>query len=78
MEIKKNYNENTLGNVMKEQKNAEDLIREILSKICPMHGTQGNIEIKQNGEITVSACCEDSHSLIKNIIYSFKQNTSKT
>ena len=69
MLIKKTYNEKIFENTKKIHRNAEDLIREILSKMCPLHGTHANIEIKQEWEITISACCEEFHELLEKIIY---------
>jgi hypothetical protein len=69
MLIKKVYDEKIFENIKKSQRSVEDLIREILSKMCPSHGLHANIEIKQEWEITISACCEEFHELLGKIIY---------
>ena len=63
---------------MQVQRNAEDLVREILSKVCPHHGLHANMELSQKGSLTILACCEEFHSLIEKIIYDFEQRPDKT
>jgi hypothetical protein len=46
----------------------EDLIREILSKICPFHGKHPTVEIHEAGKMNILACCEEFHEFIQNII----------
>lgn len=36
----------------------EELIREIISKICPFHGKHPTIELQETGQVNISACCE--------------------
>jgi len=74
MLIKKTYDEKIFENIKKSQRNSEDLIREILSKMCSLHGTHANIAIKRGWELTVSACCEEFHELLRKIIYDFSKD----
>ena len=74
MLIKKTYDEKVFENIKKSQRNTEDLIREILSKMCPLHGTHADIAIKQNWELTISACCGEFHELLGKIIYGFSRD----
>jgi hypothetical protein len=46
----------------------EELIREIVSKICPFHGKHPTVEIHETGQMNISACCLDFQELIQNII----------
>lgn len=52
-----------------DQRSKEELIKEILSKLCPFHGLRANIEFDANWEITVSTCCGEFHELISKIIH---------
>jgi hypothetical protein len=46
----------------------EEIIREIISKMCPFHGLHPFVDIHEHGPINVSACCEEFHEYIRNII----------
>jgi hypothetical protein len=45
----------------------EDLMREILSKMCPYHGKHPNIELDSNWKLTVSACCNEFKEMMETI-----------
>jgi len=48
----------------------EELVREIVSKLCPFHGTRATVNMHVTGEIEISACCKEFQiflgTLIKN------------
>jgi hypothetical protein len=46
----------------------EELIREILSKICSFHGKHPTVEIQAAGQLKISACCEEFRKQIGNIV----------
>ncbi|MEP6947946.1 MAG: hypothetical protein ABI863_01665 [Ginsengibacter sp.] len=46
----------------------EELIREIISKMCPLHGKHANVEIHEEGQINISACCAEFHEQMEKII----------
>ena len=46
----------------------EDLIREILSKLCPFHGKHPTVKMHAGGRMDILACCEEFHEFIQNII----------
>lgn len=46
----------------------EDLIREILSKMCPFHGKHPTVEIHEVGQMNISACCEEFRKQIGDIV----------
>lgn len=46
----------------------EELIREIVSKVCPSHGKHPVVEIHESGQMNISACCDEFHQQIENII----------
>ena len=48
--------------------NTEDLIREIVSKICPFHGKHPAVEIHETGQMNISACCEEFREQMGNIV----------
>ncbi|MEP6951366.1 MAG: hypothetical protein ABI863_18900 [Ginsengibacter sp.] len=54
--------------------NTEDLIREIISKMCPFHGKHPIVEIHEVGEMNVSACCDEFLEQIGKIINVQLQN----
>ena len=43
----------------------EELVREIVSKICPFHGMHPKVTIPECGPVHVSACCEEFHQFIE-------------
>ena len=47
--------------------NTEDVIREILSKICSLHGKHPGIEIEKDWQLNISACCPEFHEQMENI-----------
>ena len=46
----------------------EELIKEIVSKMCPFHGRHPTVEIYESGQMNISACCEKFHDQIEKII----------
>jgi hypothetical protein len=38
---------------------AENVIREIVSKMCRLHGRHPTVEINKEGQINISACCDE-------------------
>jgi hypothetical protein len=78
MQTKIIYNTEILKDIMNVERTAEDLVREILGKMCPYHGLRANVEMSKKELLTVSACCEEFHALIKKIIYDFEQRPNKT
>jgi hypothetical protein len=46
----------------------EDLIREIVSKMCPCHGKHPTVEIHQTFQVSISACCEEFNDFIQKIM----------
>jgi hypothetical protein len=48
--------------------NTEDLVREIMSKMCPFHGKYPVVEISEVGQMNISACCDEFHQQIGNIV----------
>ena len=53
----------------------EELMREILSKMCPYHGRHPNITLDKEWKLTVSACCNEFKEMIEAIKKNF-ENTS--
>lgn len=47
----------------------EEIIREVVSKVCPFHGKHANVQIHEAGKINISACCAEFHELMENIIF---------
>ena len=58
---------------MIHQLNTEDIIREILSKMCSLHGKHPNVEINKHLQLSVSACCEEFREQMENIIKDFRK-----
>jgi hypothetical protein len=58
--------------------NTEDIIREILSKMCPLHGKHANVEIKKDWQLNISACCREFHEQMENIIKDFQKKGEDT
>jgi hypothetical protein len=54
--------------------NTEDLIREIVSKVCPFHGKHPVVEIREVGKMNISACCDEFLEQIGNIVNVELQN----
>jgi hypothetical protein len=46
----------------------EDLIREIISKICSFHGKHPTVEIHEGSQMNISACCEEFREQMRNIV----------
>ena len=46
----------------------EELIREIISKICPFHGKHPTVDIYDAGKINISACCKEFLEQMENIV----------
>jgi hypothetical protein len=53
--------------------NTEDTIREILSKMCSLHGKHANIEINKDNQVSVTACCQEFQEQMENIIKDFQK-----
>ena len=53
--------------------NTEDIIREILSKMCSPHGKHANVEINKDWQLSVSACCSEFREQMENIIKDFRK-----
>ena len=53
--------------------NTENIMREILSKMCSLHGKHPNIEITEDWKLTISACCNEFHEQMENIIKDFQE-----
>lgn len=47
---------------------SEELIREIVSKICPFHGKKANVNINEGGEIEITACCKEFQGFLETLI----------
>jgi hypothetical protein len=58
--------------------NTEEAIREILSKMCPLHGKHANVEIKKDNQLSVSACCHEFREQMENIIKDFQKKGEDT
>ena len=52
----------------------EELIREIVSKMCPFHGKHPVVEIHRAGQMDISACCEEFRKQMVNIVNSEFKN----
>jgi hypothetical protein len=52
----------------------EELIREIISKICPFHGKHPIVEIHKAGGMDISVCCEEFRGQIARIVNGDSQN----
>ena len=52
--------------------NIEDIIREVLSKICSLHGKHPNIEIGKDYKLNISACCQEFHGQLEDIIKDYQ------
>ena len=50
----------------------EDIIREILSKMCPFHGKHPDIEIDTNWKLKVSACCPEFKGMMESLHRDFE------
>ena len=50
----------------------EDLMREILSKLCPYHGKHPNILLDKDWKLTVSACCIEFKDMMEAIKKNFE------
>ena len=48
--------------------NTEDIVREIINKICPYHATHPTVQIPEIGQMDISACCEEFLTQIENIV----------
>ena len=46
----------------------EELIREIVSKKCPFQGKLPTVEIREPGQMNISACCEEFREQMGNIM----------
>ena len=53
----------------------EELIREIVSKMCPFHGKHPTVNIHEAGQMNISTCWEEFHKLVENIIPGRLQNS---
>ncbi len=71
MQAKTKYNRNLFVEILKSQRLTEQLIQEILSKACPLHGLHANIKISNGWDITTVSCCEDLNKLTGYIIHYF-------
>ena len=58
--------------------NTEDIIREILSKMCSLHGKHANVEINKDNQLSVSACCYEFREQMENIIRDFQKREENT
>ena len=57
--------------------NTENIIREILSKTCSLHGKHPNVEINKDWQLSISACCQEFHDQMENIIKDFQKRENK-
>lgn len=71
MQVKTIYDKSLFVEILKSQRHTEQLIQEILSKVCPIHGSHANIQIKEGWEINTITCCEDFDKLIDHIVNYF-------
>lgn len=55
----------------------EDLMREILSKMCPYHGKHPNITFDRNWKLTVSACCNEFKEMMETIKRNFENKPDR-
>jgi hypothetical protein len=46
----------------------EELIREIVSKICPFHGKKPIINMREGTEFEISTCCNEFKGFLVNMI----------
>lgn len=46
----------------------EEVIREIVSKVCPFHGKHATVKVRDTGHIIIAACCDEFHSQMENIV----------
>ena len=51
----------------RRQRESEDFIREVLTKVCPLHGKHANVHIDENWRINITACCNELNQLLKTI-----------
>lgn len=58
--------------------NTEDIIREILSKMCSLHGKHANVEINKDNQLSISACCPEFQEQMENIIKDFQKREEDT
>ena len=57
----------------------EELIREIVSKICPFHGKRATVNMHEAGEIEISACCKEFHVFLETLgKYKFQKGIDKS
>ena len=56
--------------------NTENIMREILSKMCSLHGKHPNIEIGKDLKLKISACCHEFHEQMESIIKDFQKKES--
>jgi hypothetical protein len=50
----------------------EDLMREILSKLCPYHGKHPDVSLDKDWKLTVSACCIEFKDMMEAIKKNFE------
>jgi len=58
--------------------NTENLIREIISKVCPFHGKHPTVDIHETGKLDINACCDEFLEQIGHIVNIELQNDAKT
>ena len=58
--------------------NTEDTIREILSKMCSLHGKHANVEINKDSQLSISACCREFREQLESIIKDFQKRGEDT
>jgi len=57
----------------------EELIREVVSKVCPFHGKRAAVSVPANGRIQISACCDEFHHFLENQVKNkFQHEATKT